>query len=86
MEGVLKFSMFRSREDKTYEKIRIIQHFKDNQIINAIASVYLEACVIYNYGYSFTDIRQKRTNVVNKLHWKLAYDITIQCGICFMSH
>lgn len=81
-------SIFRSREDKTYENICIIQLFKDNQIINAIASVYLEGCVFYNYGYNFTDIRQKRTNIVDKLHvyWKLAYDITIQCGFCFMSH
>lgn len=78
--------MFRSKEDNTYENIRIIQHLKDNQIINAIAFVYLEGCVIYNSGYNFTNIRQKRMNVVDKLHWKLAYDITIQCGICFMSH
>ena len=74
IDYVLKFSMFRSREDKTIKNNRIIQHFKDNQIINAIASVYLEGSVIFYYGYNFTHIQQKKDECR-----RLA---TLDVGIC----
>ena len=84
IDYVLKFSMFRSREDKTIKNKHIIQHFKDNQIINAIASVYLEGSVIFYFGYNFTYIQQKnRISVVDKLRWTSAYVITIMCYICY---